>query len=247
MIRTAPKKLIERSFFSLMLPAADKIVAVSHLVAKDLSEQTGMPLEKIDVIYNPVLPDNLKTLAAAVPQHPWFNEDAPPVVLVVARLEEQKDLFTLIWAFQRIRERKQARLVIFGEGPLKAALKKKIRALQLEDDVDLAGFTSNPYPYMVRADVFALTSSFEGLPTVLIEALALGCPIVSTSSYGGVQEVLPYGQHGSLVPVGDHKAVADAILRVMENGADIKVSAEWLAQFTIDTALKNYIELFGFV
>jgi glycosyltransferase involved in cell wall biosynthesis len=157
---------------------ADAIVAVSDGVGDDVAAFTGLPRERIQTIYNPVVPDDVDQLAAEPVNHPWFLAGAAPVVLGAGRLHQQKDFPTLVRAFARVRKERPVRLVIFGESEhgdtdsQREALMKVAGELGVAEDVSLPGWTANLFAYMARAAVFVLTSRWEGLPTVLIEAMA---------------------------------------------------------------------------
>jgi glycosyltransferase involved in cell wall biosynthesis len=199
--------LLTKAFY----PWADLITAVSKGVADDLAVMTGVPKGQIQVIYNPVITQDLKRKAMERLDHPWFQPDQPPVVLAAGRLDPQKDFPTLIRAFRRVRESNPARLMILGEGAERPALQTLIRKHELGGHVALPGFVANPYAYMARASVFVLSSRWEGLPTVLIEAMCCGAQVVSTDCPSGPAEILANGQYGRLVPMGDSDALAAAI------------------------------------
>jgi glycosyltransferase involved in cell wall biosynthesis len=197
---------------------ADAAAAVSTGIAEDMVARTGFARDAIEVVYNPVVDDDFASRAAAPVQHPWFLPGQPPVILGVGSLKPQKDFPTLVRAFARVRERRLARLVILGDarGDTKdaayvAGLKALPARLGIAEDVDFPGFAANPMAYMARAGCFVLSSRFEGLPNVLIEALASGCPVVSTDCKSGPREILADGAYGPLVPVGDDVALARAI------------------------------------
>lgn len=223
-------------------PYAEGIVAVSGAAADDLSRAAHIPRELIDVIYNPVINSGLRRQAEIVPDHPWFGPGQPPVVLGVGRLTRQKDFPTLILAFARLRQQRRARLIILGEGDERSVLAGLISDLGLEADVALIGFRDNAASYMAHAAVFALSSAWEGLPTVLIEALAVGARVVSTDCPSGPREILQDGRLGALVPVGDATALACAIGDALDR-PDSSVPAEALAEFTGEVALEHYLRL----
>nr|MBA2669374.1 glycosyltransferase [Gemmatimonadota bacterium] len=150
--------------------AADGIVAVSDGVAEDLSSLLGLPPARVEVIYNPVVTEDLAARAAEPLDHPWFLPDSPPVILAVGRLHHQKDYGTLIRAFQRVRSERPARLLILGEGKERLALEELVRELGVAEDVSLPGFVQNPFAYMARSALFVLSSAWEGLPAVLVQA-----------------------------------------------------------------------------
>lgn len=228
----------------LLYPWADGIVAVSDGVAKDLAQISHLPLDKIQTIYNPVITKEMLANAAEPVDHPWLTEKKCPVMLGVGKLEAQKDFPNLIRAFAKVRAVQEARLIILGWGPDRPELEALIKELNLEDDVDLPGYVQNPYAYMAKASLFVLSSAWEGLPTVLIEAMALGTPVVSTDCESGPSEILAGGKYGHLVPVGDSQALADAILQVL-SGNSKSVDSSWLDQFTLETATQKYLNILG--
>jgi glycosyltransferase involved in cell wall biosynthesis len=197
----------------------EHIVAVSHGVAEDTAVIARYPRERISVIRNPVITPALAARAALPCPHPWLAADARAAVAVIVgagRLERQKDFPTLLRAFAMLRATRPARLVILGEGAWRARLEALAAALGIAADVDLPGFRPNPYPYLARARVFALSSAWEGSPNVLTEAMALGTPVVATDCPSGPREVLADGRFGPLVPVGDARALARALALTLD-------------------------------
>ncbi|NJK47672.1 glycosyltransferase [Candidatus Gracilibacteria bacterium] len=231
-------------FVRYFYPWADAIVAVSEGVAKDLAQNTGLPIESIQTIYNPIITPEIFVKAKEPLDSPWFTSGEPPVILGVGKLEVQKDFTTLIRAFARIRQTRPARLMILGWGPDLPKLEALVQELGLEEDVSLLGYVDNPYPYMARADVFALSSKWEGFGNVLVESMALGTPVVSTNCKSGPAEILNNGQYGLLAPVGDSDALAEAIINILANGSK-PVSPTWLDRFTSDRIAQKYIETFA--
>jgi glycosyltransferase involved in cell wall biosynthesis len=223
-------------------PGADSVVAVSHGLADDLAERSGLPRARIDVVYNPVVTPELAVRAAAPVDHPWLAPRQPPVVLSVGRLTAQKDYPTLIRAFERIAARSAARLVILGEGEAHAELESLVQATGLAGRVALPGFVANPYAYMARAKVFVLSSIWEGLPTVLVEALACGCPVISTDCRSGPREILEDGAWGRLVPVGAVDELATAMLAVLRSTEE-PVGSIATARFTPAASVAQYLRL----
>lgn len=199
------------SLYRRFYPKADAIIAVSEDAAADLRQAFRLPPDRVQTIYNPVVSPALFLSAAEPLDHPWFGPGQPPVALSVGRLCEQKDFSTLIQAFAQVRAHIPARLLILGDGPDRARLEAVVAELGLTESVSLPGFVSNPYAYMARASAYALSSRWEGLPTVLVEALACGLPIVSTDCPSGPREILQEGRYGTLVPVGDADALAVAL------------------------------------
>jgi glycosyltransferase involved in cell wall biosynthesis len=226
---------LARCFYS----DADAIVAVSKGVAEDLVRITGMPAARIHVIYNPVVTPEVFARAKEPVEHPWFDAGQPPVILGVGRLTKPKDFPTLMRAFALVRRERPARLMILGEGEERPRLEALIKELGLEDDVALPGFVDNPYAYMARAAVFVLSSAWEGLPTVLVEAMACGCPVVSTDCPSGPAEILEGGKYGPLVPVGDAVGLSHKILTVLNTRINQSEPESWI-RFSLDTATKKY-------
>jgi glycosyltransferase involved in cell wall biosynthesis len=227
---------------------ADAIIAVSNGVADDLSQYAGIPRERITTIYNPIVSPTVDSQSKAPLDHPWFQPSAPPVVLGVGRLHEQKDFPTLLRAFARVRAKREARLMILGEADathaqLRTELMSLATQLGIADDVTLPGFVTNPFTYMARAAVFVLSSAWEGLPSVLIEALACGCPVVSTDCPSGPAEILENGKYGPLVPVGGDVALAEAILSVLNTPPDRDRLQARGALFAVDRAADRYLEV----
>src|SRR5690625_55191 len=181
----------------------DAVVTASEGVSTDTRTVTGLPPERIHVIDNPVVTPDLEELAAQPLDHPWFGDNDVPVILASGRLTKQKDFPTLLRAFARVRQNRPARLIVLGEGKLRTELEALAVKLGIASDVDLAGFASNPYPYVKQSDLFVLSSRWEGLGMALIEALALGIPAVSADCPSGPREILADGRYGALVPVGD--------------------------------------------
>lgn len=226
-------------------PLADAIVAVSDGVADELAQHTGLPREQIVTIHNAVVNATVLAKAAEPVPHPWFAPGEPPVILGVGRLTEQKDFPTLVRAFARVRASRAARLVIVGEGKAeaRAELMRLAAELGCAEDVSLPGFTHNPFCYMAQAAVFVLSSLHEGLPGVVIQALACGAPVVSTDCPSGPREILEGGRHGCLVGLGDDRAMADGILAALDHPGDRAARTARGQQFSVDRAVDRYLSL----
>jgi glycosyltransferase involved in cell wall biosynthesis len=222
-------------------PWAHAIIAVSAGAGDDLSALAKIPRERILTIYNPVVTPDLAKKSRASCNHPWFAPGSPPVLLAVGRLAGQKDFTTLLRAFARVRAQRPARLVILGEGEERTKLEALAGELGIAADVALPGFVLNPFPYMVRAAVLVLSSVYEGLPTVVIEALACGCPVVSTDCPSGPAEILERGRYGALVPVGDVEAMAKAIHAALDGSHDAERLKTRAAEFSLERAAERYL------
>lgn len=200
-----------------LLPAADAIVAVSHGVAEDLKRTAPRAAGLVQTILNPVAAPAVSEKAQLPVEHRWFGDPRTPVILTAGRLDIlHKDQPTLFKAFAEVQKTRAARLLVLGEGPDQAKLVALADELEIRANVDFIGFQSNPFAYMARSQVFVLSSACEGLPTVLIEALACGTPVVSTDCPGGPREILEDGKWGYLVPVGDWQGLAYAILNTLD-------------------------------
>jgi glycosyltransferase involved in cell wall biosynthesis len=228
---------------TLMRPAYRRcqgIVAVSNGVADDLCGELRLPRSSIRTIYNPVVSDRL----TAQSQEPIAQvaNIGRPVILAAGRLTAQKDYPTLLRAIALLRKNVGASLVILGEGELRGELERLAADLEISDYVAMPGFAENPYAWMRQADLFVMSSAWEGLPTVLIEAMACGTPVVSTDCPSGPDEILEGGKWGGLVPPGDHEALAMAMLRALENEKtpDVKLRA---ATFNVTAAIDAYLDL----
>jgi glycosyltransferase involved in cell wall biosynthesis len=225
-----------------LCPSADGIVAVSEGVADDFAQAARIQRARIRVIYNPIVTAELATRSKEPLKHPWFEPGSPPVILAVGRLTPQKDFGTLIRAFARVRQTRSVRLLILGEGEERPNLEALVKELGLNGYVQLHGFVSNPYPYMANASLFALSSRFEGLPTVLVEALYCGAQIVATNCPSGPEEILNKSDYGHLVPVGNEAALAQAINESLSTKKVAPPSESW-QPYTLDAVIDRYLSI----
>ncbi|HKJ24453.1 MAG TPA: glycosyltransferase [Myxococcota bacterium] len=240
----APGARLELAFARRALARADAIVPVGEAVARDLAEHLPGAADRIRTIHNPVLPDDWKALCAAPAPHPWLEDGGPPVVLGCGRLEPQKDFATLLRAFARLRRDRPVRLVVMGSGPEAPALCALADSLGVAADVDLPGQVANPLAAMARADLLALSSRWEGLPNVVIEALAAGCPVVATDAPGGAREALCDGALGPLVPPRDPEALALAMARTLDAPPDRDARVARGEVFSASRSVSAYLALF---
>jgi glycosyltransferase involved in cell wall biosynthesis len=240
-----PKPWLVGQLIRRLYSQADGVIAVSEGVAEDIRKHFGIPGEKLAVLYNPVVTPDLEERARADLRHAWFEPGQPPVVLAAGRLHPQKDFPTLIRAFARLRQRTAARLLILGEGDERPRLERLVRELGLSSQVGLPGFVDNPFAYMARAGVFVLSSRWEGLPGVLIQALACGCPVVSTDCESGPAEVLERGKFGELVSVGDEAALAGAIERTLAHPPCRERLRSRSQRYSQETVVGEYIQFFA--
>ncbi|MDD1649581.1 MAG: glycosyltransferase [Methylococcaceae bacterium] len=226
-----------------LFPYLNKIVCVSEGVVADTVKITGMPRERVIAIHNPVITPELHRMAEEPVDHPWFKETTVPVIIGVGRLSPEKDFATLIRAFSRVRESRNCRLMILGEGPLQSHLERLINELGLQYCVALPGFRANPFAYMKKAALFVFSSAWEGSGNVLVEALALGVPSVSTDCEYGPRETLEDGRYGPLVPVGDDEALAKAMIDTLDNPLPQQILQQAVTDFTIESSTRRYLDV----
>jgi glycosyltransferase involved in cell wall biosynthesis len=245
---SAVKSELSRSRFvppamKWLYPRATSIVGVSQGVSTDLDSELGFRPGTVKTVYNPVISPDLMAKADMPVEHPWFQPGQPPVFLAVGRFTPQKDFSNLVQAFGILRKQQDARLMILGEGDLRGELESEIASLGLTSDVSLPGFVQNPYAYMSKSTAFVLSSRWEGLPTVLIEAMACGCAVVATDCPSGPDEILGSGKYGLLVPIENASALAAAMVKTLENPLDQSSSIERGMYFSTDRAVSDYLDL----
>lgn len=221
------------------------IIAVSRGVADDLHRRVGIDPGLIQVIGNPVVTPDLPLLAAESPHHPWLLDPETPVILGAGRLCAQKDFATLIMAFGYLKSTRPARLIVLGEGPDRPALERLVGDLGLTGSVALPGFDPNPFAFMRAASLFVLSSAWEGLPGVLIQAMACGTPVVATDCPGGPREVLDDGVAplGPLVDVGDAAALTAAMTATLDNPPSSERLKRRADDFSMQVIAGRYLAL----
>jgi glycosyltransferase involved in cell wall biosynthesis len=229
--------------YRAVLPQAARIVAVSRGVAVDMARIAGISGDRISVIYNGAITDDFDSRLAAAAAHPWLNGDRP-LVIAVGRIVPEKDYPTLLRAFGEVVRTREARLLILGEGPLRANLTGLVAQLGLGERVAMPGYVPNPLPYMVRANALVLSSRFEGFGLVLAEALACGTPVVSTDCPHGPSEILDGGRYGPLVPVANPAALARAIASVLDAPPDREFLAARGRSFSLARCAAQYLDLY---
>ena len=219
---------------------ADGVVAVSKGVADDLALVIGLERERIEVVYNPIDISQVTKLSKEPLQHPWLIEGSLPLIVVAGRLTRQKDYPALIRAFAIVRANRPLRLMILGEGEARGELEALVRELGLGDDVAMPGFVDNPFAWMRRSSLYVLSSAWEGFGNVLVEAMACGTPVVSTDCPSGPAEILGKGRWGRLVPVGDVKALAEAMMATLDESSYPDV-ARRAQDFIVEKAVEGYL------
>jgi glycosyltransferase involved in cell wall biosynthesis len=234
----------QRSFLRwsvrLLYPLAGARVVVSAHAADDLADLSGLRRSAFEVIYNPVELPGPDTETADIDKL-WSGNGYR--ILTAGRLIAQKNQKLLLDAFARLSARYDAVLMILGEGPLRIELEQHVVELGIADRVAMPGFRLDPTSIYRSADLFVLSSDYEGYPLVLIEALRCGLPVVSTDCLSGPAEILDHGKFGRLTPCGDSKSLAEAMLQELQSPTDpdrLKERAEALSgKHTAD----RYLEL----
>ncbi|MDZ4079373.1 glycosyltransferase [Hydrocarboniphaga sp.] len=239
-LRTAPM----RRLYAL----ASGVIAVSEGVRQDTLAITGLAPERVRVIRNPVITPELEALAREPVDHPWLpprEQRGEPVIMGMGRLTRQKDFPTLIRAFAAMQAQRPARLILLGEGRDRDALAALAQELGVADRLHFAGFQKNPYAWLSKADLFVLSSAWEGSPNALTEALALGVPSVSTRCPSGPDELLAEGRYGPLVNVGDHAALAVAVSQVLAEPLAPEMLRQAVDEYRVERSAAAYLRTLG--
>ena len=220
---------------------------MSHGVANDISEKLKINKSLISVIYNPVVSASIAQQGKMELLHPWFSTERKfTTILAVGRLIPQKGFDSLLQGIAIARNSVDIRLVMVGDGPEMNNLKETARDLKIDSIVDFAGYDGNPYRYMYRADIYAMSSRWEGLGNTLIEALACGCFTISTDCMYGPREILDDGKYGMLIPVDDPAAMAAALINAVlepSKKPDKKEMINRSNEFSVSAAIDKYINL----
>jgi glycosyltransferase involved in cell wall biosynthesis len=231
------KGRITRVLTSFLYKRADHITVVTKAMIAEIVKHTGVAEARVSAIYNPVIDDDFlrQSNEETSELHPWFELSDRRVILAVGRLDVQKGFDTLLAAFSILASSDDsAYLIILGEGKHRAQLEALRKKLGLIQRVAFPGFATNPYPSMKRASLFVLSSMSEGLPGVLVQAMACGTQVVSTDCPTGPREILEDGKWGALVPVGDEVALAHAMKNALVS-TDAPPNVESRAAFFNET------------
>ena len=224
-------------------PRADAVVGVSRGVTGEFAKIPGLANDRVHTVYNPISADHICRRSLEPADHRWLDGSDVPVVLAIGKLIERKGFSTLLHAFARLLARRPARMIVLGEGRLRRNLVSLANRLGVSGWVDFPGFVENPYAFLAKADLFVLSSRNEALPTVLIEAMVCGCPVVSTDCDFGPREILEDGRHGPLVPVGNPEALAAAMLSVLDQPPRSEALRDRAEFFEVARAVDRYEEL----
>lgn len=210
-IRFLHRNILLKFFYNKL----DRIVAVSNGAKENISKYLNdKNRNKVECIYNPIKINEIKEKA----EEELVEKIEKPFIIGIGRLERQKNFILLIKAYRILLDRGiKHNLIILGQGSQKEYLVNEVKKLDMEEKVKFLGFKENPYKYLNQADVFIQSSIYEGLPTVLIEALVLNVPVVATNCPDGAKEILDNGKYGLLVKMNDEKALADAIEKILND------------------------------
>ncbi len=226
-------------------PFATGVMAVSKGVAADMCRLSGFAEDRIKVIYNPAARGVTGERASTALREQLWGQGFTHHILTVGSFKLQKNNALLIRAFAKLPRSLNAKLTILGEGDLRPVMEQQIAELGLQDRVSLPGFYPDPYPWFLSADQFVLSSDWEGLPTVLIEALECGVPVVSTDCPSGPAEILENGRYGRLVPVGDVDALAAAMIVSLNEVPDREALMNRAKDFSVERISEKYLNYFG--
>jgi glycosyltransferase involved in cell wall biosynthesis len=235
------QRQVQRLSIGRCYTLADALIVPSIGVAEDIAGYTGLSRHKIHVVPTPAIPKERFQETPTVPNHPWFERNGPPIILGVGELSKRKDFATLMRAFAIVRQQRPCRLLILGEGNERMRLSKLASDLSISNDVELRGHVTNPHNYMAHASVLGFTSRWEGMPLVLIEALASGLPIVATDCPSGPAELLQNGLYGDLVDIGDTEALAVNLLKILDNPPCQKDLQQGALPYEIEQATNQYL------
>jgi len=225
---------------------ADQLIAISKGVRDDLVAHFAVPPERVKVIYNPVITTDMPERSHAAVDHPWLNQRVEtPVIMGLGRLTPQKDFSTLLRAFALVRTHIPARLIIAGEGPERGKLQSLAEDLGITADIDLVGYVPDPLPWLARSRLFVLSSRYEGLANVLVEALAAGTNVLATDCPSGPREILRDGKVAPLVPIGDANTMASAMITCLRGEWVTNHSEARLDRFESRTVAREYLRTMG--
>ena len=235
------KRQIFRLIEKFLYPKANVIVTASSGIARELEKDYGIPKYKIHTIYNPVSVEEINIRAL---EKVCLKSSTLPGIISVGRLVKQKNYPLLIESVFELLKTHPIELYILGQGPEESAIQLLISKLGVSQYVHLLGFTNNPFAYMKQADIFAITSDFEGFGNVIVEAMACGTPVVATDCNYGPREILEDGTFGILIPVGNHTALVNAFKFLLDNPEKRKHFSELGKKRCLDFSLDRVVQLY---
>jgi glycosyltransferase involved in cell wall biosynthesis len=239
------QRWVQRTSIGKLYRYADNVIVSCKGVADDMASYTGLSRGRITVVASPIVPDTLLTQSFSRPDHPWFAPGEPPVILSVGELSYRKGFDVLIPAFARLRQERRCRLMILGKGARRERLLAQAAELGVANDFALPGYVTTPYSYMAGAGLFVMTSRWEGMPLVLIEALAVGASVVSTDCPNGPAEVLEGGRYGRLVKVDDVEGLHRAMAESLDAPVSASIPRQAILPYTVSASTDAYLQAFA--
>ena len=234
-------KLIKLSQF--LYPKSDKIVAVSKGVKNSLLTCLDIEDSKIEVIYNGILSE--KHMAACeAPSHPWFTSKEICLISSIGRLSPEKGIYELICAFRKAHKvNNSLRLLIIGEGDEEKKIRKYLNDYSINNFVEIISFRDDYYSYLSNADIFVLNSYYEGMPSILVEAVSTDISIISTDCNHGPRELLNNVDNCRLIEVNNENQLIDAINHFSRIRKTKRKKVEHLQEFFIEDSMSKYLKL----
>lgn len=237
------KRWVLKQFARAVMSRADALTCVSKEMVDQYRKVFDSPPHIC--VYNIVDDKHSRSRMSETVEHAWFVDKEMPVLVAAGRLAPWKGFSDLIEAIALLIDKRQTRLLILGDGPLRDELQELIDMRGLRDTVELVGYVENPLKYFARSDVFVLSSLVEGMPNVLVEAMMCGCTPVSTNCPTGPNELLQNGKYGYLVPMRDPAAMAAAIEQALDNPIPKKLLDEAVEPFEENRVIDRHFEVLG--
>jgi len=240
---TGPENSLFRLCYRIFYPRADGIICPGEAIKRDLRSSFGIRADKMVIIPNPV---NLHEVRSKMNSGNDPFQRGKIRLLAAGSLTRQKGFDLLIKAMANLpRVNPEVHLTILGDGPERKNLETQIRSLRLFDSITLAGVQDNPFPYLHHADLFVLSSRWEGMPNVVLESLACGTPVIAFDCPGSVKEILVNPHQGTLVPPGDVEALVRAIIERIEKRSNGPKDSLLPSRFKMESVLAQYQDILG--
>lgn len=229
-----------------VLAEADALIGISPGVTEALGRMlraVAGARPRLATVWNPVDRSALQVQSRGACAHPWLRQGEVPLIVSVGRLVNAKNYALLLRAFARLTRRRRCRLIVAGEGRQRRRLERLAARLGVADALDLVGHLANPFPLVAGADLFVVSSLFEGANNALMEAVTLGTPCVATDCPSGPREILEDGALGALVPVGDARALADAMAAALGSPPARETLRASAARFELGRSVQGYLDV----
>ncbi|RQW84386.1 MAG: glycosyltransferase [Methylococcus sp.] len=236
---------LQRRRLSRLYRDCDGVITTSRGAAREIVNELKVPHERVTPLPNPTLTPGFGVGDPPTGLHPWFAPGQPPVIIAIGRLARVKDYPTLMRAFAKLRAQRDCRLLILGQGRQRSRLEALADELAIGGDVDLLGFCPDPYGYLRQSRLLVVSSTREGGPIVLIEALALGIPVVSTDCPTGPREILQDGRYGRLVPMENPDLLAEAMAETLDHPPAPDFLRQAAAPYTQMNSSRKHLRTMG--